>query len=80
MPPGPEPRVVVWTDHALAKAEFLGVPRADVEPAVLTGHGSRTRNTGAADRLVLGGSLTVTYNRPAGDELTALVVTLSRHG
>ena len=44
------PRLVEWTDHAVVKAEMLGVTRTDVERAVLEGHARRTRNTGAADR------------------------------
>jgi hypothetical protein len=38
------PTVVVWTDHALAKAQLLGIARADVEDAVLADHEKRTRN------------------------------------
>jgi hypothetical protein len=72
--------VVVWTDHALVKADVLGVTRADVEDAVLTRHGHRRRNTGAADWLVVTGRVAIAYNHPAGDELTALVVTLWRQG
>jgi hypothetical protein len=70
----------MWTDHALVKAEILGVPRADVEDAVLTRHGQRQRNTGAADWLVVSGPLAIAYDHPAGDELTSLVVTLWRQG
>ena len=74
-----EPRLVEWTDHALVKAELLGVTRADVERAVLDGHTRRTRNTGAADWLVSEGRLMVAYNHPHGEDgLTALVVTLWR--
>jgi hypothetical protein len=43
------PTIVVWTDHASAKAQLLGIARADVEDAVLGAHHERTRNTGAAD-------------------------------
>ncbi len=76
MPDGP--RIVEWTDHALAKAQLLSIARADVEEAVLRGHERRSRNTGAADWLVVSGRLAVAYNYPAHDELTALVVTLWR--
>jgi hypothetical protein len=73
------PRVIEWTDHALVKAELLGMTRTDVEQAVLEGHPRRTRNTGAADWLVSEGRLMVAYNHPhLGDALTALVVTLWR--
>jgi hypothetical protein len=72
------PRIVEWTDHALAKAQLLSIARADVEEAVLTGHERRSRNTGAADWLVESGRLAIAYNYPARDELTALVVTLWR--
>jgi hypothetical protein len=46
------PRIVAWTDHALAKAQLLGITRIDVEDAVLEGHSSRSKNTGAADWLL----------------------------
>jgi hypothetical protein len=45
--------LVVWTDHALAKTELLRIARADVEDAVLNGHRNRSRNTGAADWLIV---------------------------
>jgi hypothetical protein len=70
--------VVQWTEHALVKADLLGIARVDVEAAVLTGHHQRSRNTGAADWLVVSGRLVVAYNFPADDELTARVVTLWR--
>lgn len=70
--------MVEWTDHALAKAQILGIARADVEDAVLAQHERRSRNTGAADWLVVSGRLAVAYNYPMGDGLTALVVTLWR--
>jgi len=77
--PAAAPRVVRWTDHALVKAELLGVARADVETAVLARHESRRRNPRAADWLVEVGSLTIAYNqRDEGDDLAALVVTLWR--
>ena len=78
MPPA-DPRIVRWTDHALAKAELLGWSRADVESALLEGHGRRARNTGSADWLVTAGRLAVAYNHPdLEDELAALIVTLWR--
>jgi hypothetical protein len=77
--PDPEPRLVAWTDHALVKAELLGVPRTDIEEAVVAGHGARERNTGVADWIVTTRAFTIAYNFPA-DELTALVVTLWRRG
>lgn len=72
------PRRIEWTDHALAKAELLGIARADVEDTILSQHERRTRNTGAADWLLVSGRLVTAYDYPAGDELTALVVTLWR--
>jgi hypothetical protein len=73
------PSIVVWTDHALAKAQLLGVARMDVEDAVLEEHGNRSKNTGAADWLVVSGRLAIAYNHPAdGDDLTARIVTLWR--
>jgi len=75
------PRIVAWTDHALAKAQLLGITRIDVEDAVLEGHPSRSKNTGAADWLVVSGRLAIAYNHPAdGDELVAVIVTLWRTG
>jgi hypothetical protein len=61
-----QPQVVTWSDHALAKADVLGIAR-------------RRRNTRAADWLLLAGRLAIAYNHPDGDdELTAHVVTLWR--
>jgi len=73
------PRLVYWTEHALAKASFLRLTRVDVETAVLEHHGERRANTGAADWTVRVGRLVVAYNHPDGDDgLTARVVTLWR--
>ncbi len=74
--PDPEPRLVAWTDHALAKAQLLG-HAANRCGGGLTGH---SRRTGAADWVVTAGPLTIAYNHPADDELTVLVVTLWRQG
>jgi hypothetical protein len=76
--PDAGPHRVEWTDHALAKAELLGIAHSDVEDAILTKHQHRTRNTGAADWLLVSGRLVTAYNYPAADEVTALVVTLWR--
>jgi hypothetical protein len=74
-----DPRIITWTDHALAKAPLLGISRTDVESAILSGHRRRTRNTGAAHWLLISGRLAIAYNHPVdGDELTASVVTLWR--
>jgi len=54
--------MVEWTDHALAKAQLLGISRADVEDAVLERHERRSRNTGTADWLVVSGRIAVAYN------------------
>lgn len=73
------PLRVRWTDHALVKADMLGVARSDVEDAVVHGHGERTRNPGAAQWRVRAGRLVIAYDHPdAGDETTARVVTLWR--
>jgi hypothetical protein len=71
---------VVWTDHALVKAQLFGIARLDVEDAILSGHDRRVRNARAADWLVQSGRLVVAYNHPEGDDMTALVVTLWRRG
>jgi alkylation response protein AidB-like acyl-CoA dehydrogenase len=74
-----DPRIVHWSDHALAKAELLGFARADVEQIVLAGHRRRTSNSGAADWLTEAGRLVVAYNHPdGGDEIAALIVSLWR--
>jgi hypothetical protein len=70
--------MVEWTDHALAKAQLLGIARADVEDAILAQRERRSRNAGAADWLVVSGRLAVAHNYPSDDELTALVVILWR--
>ena len=74
------PTSVLWTDHALVKAQLLGIPSSDVEDAILSGHDQRVRNARAADWLVVSGRLVVADNHPALDELAALVVTLWRRG
>jgi hypothetical protein len=75
----PSPQLVEWTDHALAKADRLGIPRSDVEDAILSRHHERTGNTRAADWLIAVGHLAVAYNHPDDDDwLTARVVTLWR--
>ena len=77
-PVPPAPRIVAWTDHAVTKANFLGIARTDIEDAVLVRHRERSRNTGAADWLLVSGRIAIAYNHPAGDELTALIVTIWR--
>ena len=73
------PHVVVWTDHAVVKADLLASARTDVEDAVLEHYEDRTRNTGAADWLVVVGRLAVAFNHPDDeDPTTARVVTLWR--
>lgn len=73
------PHRIVWSDHAVVKAALLGVTRTDVEDAVLEGHDERTRNTGAADWLVVVRRIAIAYNHPdGGDSTTARVVTLWR--
>ncbi len=68
-----------WSDHALAKAELLGLARADVEEAVRSGHARRARNPKSADWLVRFGRHVVAYNHPDGDDPEAArVVTVWR--
>jgi hypothetical protein len=75
----PNPQLIQWTDHALAKADGLGIPRSDVEDAVLTRHHERRSNTRAADWLIAVGNLAVAYNHPDDEDWpTARVVTLWR--
>lgn len=77
--PTAEPRVVRFTDHARVKADLLGIARADIEDAVLSGHRNRVGNTGSADWLTAAGALVVAYNHPSsGDDVVALVVTIWR--
>ena len=73
------PSRVRWTDHALARASWLGVARTTVEDAVLERHAKRTVNRGAARWRVSSGRLVVAYDYPDGDDrATARVVTLWR--
>jgi hypothetical protein len=75
----PSPASVRWTDHAAAKAALLGIPRTDVEDAVLDLHATRQRNPGSGDWRVDAGRLTVLYNHPDSLDVTAArVVTLWR--
>lgn len=68
-----------WTDHALAKAARLRVPRSVVEDAVLQRHGRRTANPGAATWRVSFRGLVVAYDYPDRDDrTTARIVTLWR--
>lgn len=71
------PSRVNWTDHALVKAALLGLARADVEDAVLEGHGQRGRNPRSADWLVPLGRYVVAYNHPdREDDAAARIVTV----
>lgn len=74
----PGPAAVVWTDHALGKAHLLGIATSDVEDILLRHHHRRTRNSRAADWMLRSGRLAIAYNYPAGDDHTALLVTLWR--
>lgn len=75
----PSPISVRWTDHALAKAEILGIGRDDIEQALLRGHESRRRNVGSASWRVTTGGLVVLYDHPDHDDPTAArVVTIWR--
>ena len=73
------PSFVRWTDHAAAKADALGVPRMQVEDAVLGRDPHRSRNPGAARWRVAVGRLVVAYDYPDGnDQMAARVITLWR--
>jgi len=73
------PSRVNWTDHALTKAAVLGLARADVESAVLTGHRGRSRNPRSADWLVSFGPYVIAYNHPDRDDHEAArIVTVWR--
>lgn len=73
------PSRVNWTDHALTKAELLGLARADAEEAVRAGHARRARNPRSADWLVGFNRYTIAYNHPDGDDAeSARIVTLWR--
>lgn len=73
------PHAVSWTDHALAKAQTLGVTRTDVETALVQHHAKRRGNTGAADWILKIGGLVIAYDYPAEDDpLFARVVTVWR--
>jgi hypothetical protein len=63
-----EARMVRVTDHALAKAEMLGIARTDVEQAVLERHRERRHNTRAADWVMRAGRLAIAYDHPHGDD------------
>lgn len=76
---GQAPGRVNWSDHALAKAELLGLARTDVEDAVRSGHGRRARNPRSADWLVRFGRHVVAYNHPDWeDPEAARIVTVWR--
>lgn len=58
---------------------MLGLARADVEDAVLSGHGRRSQNPRSADWLVKFGSFVIVYNHPDRDDPeTARIITLWR--
>ncbi|MGH2984567.1 MAG: hypothetical protein ACRDK5_09995 [Solirubrobacterales bacterium] len=66
------PRRVRWTAHASAKADLLGVPRSDVEDAIIGHYQKRTRNPGAAEWRVRSGRFVIAFEHPdRGDETTA---------
>jgi uncharacterized protein YuzE len=80
--PEPEPRIIIWTDHALAKAQFLGISRADVEDTILNGHGRRTETLRcrlARDGWALGDRLQSSggRGRPDGDRRDPLATELA---
>lgn len=75
----PPPVRVRWTDHAADKAALLGIPRSDVEHALLENHHARRRNARSADWLLSCGRLAVAYDHPDHDDATtARIVTLWR--
>jgi len=75
----PAPRRIRWTDHGLEKATLLGIPRSDVERAVIEHHHRRRRNARSADWLLTAGRLVIAYDHPDHtDKTTARVITLWR--
>ncbi len=62
------PHAIRWTDHALAKAQSLGMARTDVEEAVLQHHAERQANSGAAGWIVKMRRIVVAYDHPDGDD------------
>jgi hypothetical protein len=74
------PRRITWSEHALAKARFLGFAATDVEEAVLERHGERLRNSGEGDWKLVVGRLVVVYDHldREGDSSTAQIITLWR--
>lgn len=73
------PVEIEWTAHAWARAQSLGVPRSDVENALIERHRRRRANPRAADWLLDVGRYTIAYNHPHdGDGSSALVVTVWR--
>jgi hypothetical protein len=68
-----------WTEHALVKAEMLGLSRLDSEQWIIDGHAVRTRNDGAGDWQVTVGRIVIVYNHPDdGELLCARIVTVWR--
>ena len=65
----PVPRVIRWTDHAIAKAHALGVTQADVEADVLEHHAKRRANTGAAAWLLIVGRLVVAATQSSASNI-----------
>lgn len=73
------PSAVRWTDHALAKAQVLGIARADIEFAVLEKHNRRQRNAGAGGWKLRAGNIVIVYDHPdQGDPTVARLITLWR--
>jgi hypothetical protein len=73
------PSIVRWTDHALTKADFLDIARANVEDAVLDHFAARMRNGGAGDWKLVRDRMVVIFNHPdEGEDIAARVVTLWR--
>lgn len=73
------PSIISWTDHALIKAETLGIARADVEAAVLDRYATRARNGGAGDWKLVRNNVVVIFNHPdRDDDVAARIVTLWR--
>jgi len=78
MPDGPSR--VRWTGHARVKAQLLNAPPADIEDAVIEGHGSRRSNRGPAAWRLIVGRWVILYDYPDEDDASsARIVTLWRH-
>jgi hypothetical protein len=74
-----QPARLIWTDHAVVKAQVLGFALNDVERALMDNHERRRRNRGPADWRLTVGRLVILYDYPdRGDASVARIITLWR--